>query len=271
MSRIPTAVLALALLVPSPAGAQGLKQTTDAVAGIAVVATSATTTPAPQSRDVLPITAERIKQFLAAIEPGRSILDKAVREVEAYEADPRRVKRAKWDDCFQKGAESDVTDPKADMEKSQSLVAASMQLKGKASALEATDKVRAAKLRDSATVLGYRGTAMAFPGVRPCGSPPPSPPEAPEVEAPTPDSSWISAPGRQLFSARQLGIFRERIAYWVVSGGKIPAGDKPGGYIVYSPDELAAMAAQKEQLLALQQYFEYEPTLWTQWVDLTGW
>jgi len=248
MSRNFAAVLALALLAPSPAGAQGLKQ----------------------SLDVLPITAERITQFLAAIEPGRSRLEKAIRELDAYEADPRRIKRAKWDSCFEKGAESDVTDPKADMEKSQALMAASLQLKGKAFALEATDKVRAAKLRDSAMVIGYRGTAMAFPGVRPCGPPPPSPPEAPEVDAPTPDSSWISASGRQQFTARQLGIFRERIAYWVVSGGKIPAGEKPGGY-VYSPDELAAMATQREQLLALQQYFEYEPTLWTQWGDLTGW
>ena len=249
MFRRFAAVLSLVALVPSPAGGQGLKQ----------------------SREVLPITAERITQFLAAIEPGRSRLERAIRELDAYEADPRRIKRAKWDSCFQKGAESDVTDPKADMEKSQALQIASMELKAKALALEATDKVRAAKLRDSAMVIGYRGTAMAFPGVRPCGSPPPSPPEAPEVEAPTPDSSWISASGRQQFSARQLGIFRERIAYWVVSGGKIPAGEKPGGYIVYTAEELAALGAQKEKLLALQPYFEYESTLWTQWGDLTGW
>lgn len=246
MSRVLTAVLALVALAPARLSAQ-------------------------QSRDVLPITAERITQFLAAIEPGRSRLAKAIRELEAYEADPRRAKRAKWDACFEKNGESDVTDPKADMEKSQALQIASMELKGKAASVAAKDKVRAARLNDSAMVLGYRATAMVFPAVRACGSPPPAPLDMEEVEAPTPDDSWISTSGRQQFSARQLGIFRERIAYWVVSGGKLPAGDKPGGYIAYSPDELAAMTAQKEQLLALQPYFEYEPTLWTQWGDLTGW
>jgi hypothetical protein len=262
--------LAFATLAIPPADAQVLKKLTKAAEDVAKEATG-TAKPAPQSPDVLPITDARITQFLAAIEPGRARLDKAIREMEALEADPRRVRRAKWDSCFQKGAASDVTDPKADMEKSQTLQGASMELKAKAATLEGSDKARAAKLSDSAMVLGYRATAMVFPAVRSCGDPPPAPPEAPEVEAPEPDAGWVSAEGRKAFTARQLGIFRERIAFWVVSGGKIPQGTKLGGYISYSSEELAAMTQRKAQLLALQQYFEYEPTMWTQWGDLTGW
>lgn len=274
-----TAFVALAIVTvawPRPAAAQFgrlKKAATDAATQAARGATGSAPAPAttPAAAADLAITDETIAAVIAAFEPQRSFYAKnPVSGASPAERQAALARRKAWDAC----AEGAMADPAGmnkdyDADRYAALLDQAVKLNTEAARAGTANPALARRLADSATVVQMRASQLMFPGLRQCGDPPSVPEEARADGAPR-ATVVVTEAAQGKYTRRQLGLLRERIAFWVLTGGK-PGAEPPGRYTTYAADEAAALERHRTELAALKPWFGDPRVDWPRWTELPQW
>ncbi|MBK9978066.1 MAG: hypothetical protein IPP20_09055 [Gemmatimonadetes bacterium] len=222
------------------------------------------------------VTSDRVTMVMAAI---ASVAERA--KLLATANAERAVYEPKRDSamaCVQGATSNGAMPSQAGMQASRKMSARQDGLSRRYNAaLAANDRLKAVFLEDSLQVATHELTATMFGVAGKCGARPYAPPSLLRAMAGANESGddfntlVVTDPALSAMTRYQFGMVRERIALYAMSQAGLISAKAAGKEGVFTEEELAVLAARRDELVAMAPLFKGGTLTWSGSSDLRGW
>lgn len=222
------------------------------------------------------VTADRVTMVmsaLASVAERAKLLATARAERIVYE--PRRDSAMA---CVQGATSNGAMPSQAGMQASRKFSARQDGLSRRYNAaLAANERLKAAFLEDSLQVTTHEMTATMFGVSAKCGARPYAPQSLLLAMAGADESGdnfntlVVTDPALSAMTRYQFGMVRERIALYAMSQAGLISAKAAGKEGVFTEEELAVLAARRDELVAMAPLFKGGTLTWSGSSDLRGW